>query len=149
MDGLAQYHIDGLVQDCSNSIANAMELLQSVTRASILTSLLMHWSYHSVALSYPCNVSALYTRCVDLGATNCCVMYHMTPGPCWSMPVCMIYLSVPSSSHDPWLSGVLPGLILALRPANKRRRYKSNAVSHWLGAKARISPVSYCCTEVI
>ena len=27
-----------------------------------------------------------------------------------------------------------PGLILGLRPANERRRYKSNAISHWLGA---------------
>ena len=29
------YHIDGLVQDCSNSIANALELLQSCAKASI------------------------------------------------------------------------------------------------------------------
>ena len=28
-------HIDGLVQDCSNSIANALELLQSYTKPSI------------------------------------------------------------------------------------------------------------------
>ena len=29
-------YIDGLVQDCSNSIANALELLQSGTKPSIL-----------------------------------------------------------------------------------------------------------------
>ena len=29
------YHIDGFVQDCSNSIANALELLQSCTKPSI------------------------------------------------------------------------------------------------------------------
>ena len=29
------YYIDGLVQDCSNSIANALELLQSCTKPSI------------------------------------------------------------------------------------------------------------------
>ena len=29
------YHIDGLVGDCSNSIANALELLQSCTKLSI------------------------------------------------------------------------------------------------------------------
>ena len=29
------HHIDGLVQDCSNSIANALELLQSCTNPSI------------------------------------------------------------------------------------------------------------------
>ena len=28
-------HINGLVQDCSNSIANALELLQSCTKLSI------------------------------------------------------------------------------------------------------------------
>ena len=28
-------HIDGLVQDCSNSIANALELLQSCAKPSI------------------------------------------------------------------------------------------------------------------
>ena len=29
------YHLDGLVQNCSNSIANALELLQSCTKPSI------------------------------------------------------------------------------------------------------------------
>ena len=29
------YNIDGLVQDCSNSTANALELLQSCTKPSI------------------------------------------------------------------------------------------------------------------
>ena len=29
------HHIDGLVQDCSNSIANALELLQSCTKPLI------------------------------------------------------------------------------------------------------------------
>ena len=28
-------HIEGLVQDCSNSIANALEILQSCTKSSI------------------------------------------------------------------------------------------------------------------
>ena len=32
---LSVYHIDGLVQDCSNSIANALELLQSCTKPSM------------------------------------------------------------------------------------------------------------------
>ena len=31
----SQDNIDGLVQDCSNSIANALELLQSCTKPSI------------------------------------------------------------------------------------------------------------------
>ena len=29
------FHIGGLVQDCSNSIANALELLQSCTKPSL------------------------------------------------------------------------------------------------------------------
>ena len=29
-------HVDGLVQDCSNSSANALELLQSYTKPSML-----------------------------------------------------------------------------------------------------------------
>ena len=33
-DNIAAY-IDGLVQDCSNSIANALELLQSCTKPSM------------------------------------------------------------------------------------------------------------------
>ena len=32
---ILQLYIDGLVQDCSNSIANALELLQSCTKPSI------------------------------------------------------------------------------------------------------------------
>ena len=31
-----KYNIDSLVQDCSNSIADALELLQSCTKPSIL-----------------------------------------------------------------------------------------------------------------
>ena len=33
--GQGRYNIDGLVQDCSSSIANALELLQSCTKPSI------------------------------------------------------------------------------------------------------------------
>ena len=33
-----RFYIDGLVQDCSNSIANALELLQSCTKPSICCS---------------------------------------------------------------------------------------------------------------
>ena len=50
-------HIDGLAQDCSNSIANAHELLQSCTKPSIWCitnclncSLKFHWRLLSVAL---------------------------------------------------------------------------------------------------
>ena len=36
-------HIDGLVQDCSNSIANALELLQSCTKPPIYFCLCMYY----------------------------------------------------------------------------------------------------------
>ena len=42
--------IDGLVQDCSNSIANASELLQSCTKASIW--LLFLWKTLEYLLGY-------------------------------------------------------------------------------------------------
>ena len=66
-------HVDGLAKDCSNSIANAMELPQSCTKPSIclyiqhfalplsistgwckkdVTPLLMHWSYIFLALTH-------------------------------------------------------------------------------------------------
>ena len=32
-----QEYVDGLVQDCSNSIANALELLQSCAKPSMLS----------------------------------------------------------------------------------------------------------------
>ena len=35
LNSVAFHYIDGLVQDCSNSIANALELLQSSTKPSI------------------------------------------------------------------------------------------------------------------
>ena len=35
VDSLADLHVDGLVQDCSNSSALAMELLQSSTKPSM------------------------------------------------------------------------------------------------------------------
>ena len=34
-DGTFDFHIDGLVQDCSISIANTLEILQSCTKPSI------------------------------------------------------------------------------------------------------------------
>ena len=42
---LVDYYIDGLVQDCSNSIANALELLQSCTKPLILFSYSMSLSF--------------------------------------------------------------------------------------------------------
>ena len=47
MAQLIREHFDGLVQDCSNSIAYAMELLQSCTKSSICNIfqwLRAHWA---------------------------------------------------------------------------------------------------------
>ena len=46
---LIKQYLDGLVPDCSNSIANALELLQYCTKPSIKSSSLISWAqYHSV-----------------------------------------------------------------------------------------------------
>ena len=43
-------YIDGLVQDCSNSIANALELLQSCTKPSILFIFAMLMCLQAISL---------------------------------------------------------------------------------------------------
>ena len=54
-------YIDGLAQDCSNSIANALELLQSCTKLSIYETIRLGWvkatsflskAYHMFLLVY-------------------------------------------------------------------------------------------------
>ena len=40
-------HVNNLVQDCSNSIANALELLQSCTKLSVSFGG-QYWNYYSV-----------------------------------------------------------------------------------------------------
>ena len=42
---IALGYIDGLVQDCSNSTANALELLQSYTKPSIYVYLALNVSF--------------------------------------------------------------------------------------------------------
>ena len=44
-------YIDGLVQDCSNSIANALELLQSCTKPSICFMSLSHYTLYKPSYS--------------------------------------------------------------------------------------------------
>ena len=48
--GVVHYHADGLVQDCSNSIANKLVLLQSCTKPLMWTSNdLVHWCIHGLS----------------------------------------------------------------------------------------------------
>ena len=42
---MQQGHVNGLVQDCSNSVVNALELLQSCTKPSMLSILNYRWWY--------------------------------------------------------------------------------------------------------
>ena len=49
------HHIDGLAQDCSNSIAKALELLQSCTKPSIWC----HWSWSSLPQVMACCLMTL------------------------------------------------------------------------------------------
>ena len=48
--GSVKINIHGLVSNCSNSIDNALELLQSCTKPSICTSLFYEWIHESWAL---------------------------------------------------------------------------------------------------
>ena len=50
-------HSDGLMQDCGNSIANTLELLQSCTKASIFTG--PKTGYHFTLISQLLKVAAL------------------------------------------------------------------------------------------
>ena len=50
--------IDGLVQDCSNSIANALELLQSCTKPSVMG---LRQSYLYNGNSYTGKMTSLYS----------------------------------------------------------------------------------------
>ena len=75
---LPWHHIDGLVQDCSNSSALAMELLQSCAKPSIyqtwcksvVSPLLMHWRYYSFALSHRSDQQASLSQLGDVMALN-------------------------------------------------------------------------------
>ena len=53
-DEITDAYIDGLVQDCSNSIANALELLQCCTKPSILWKARRskHWSLGPILLTW-------------------------------------------------------------------------------------------------
>ena len=77
VDLMKWLYIDGSVQDCSNSIANALELLQSCTKPSIC---ILHisfmiqvpnsegnlgwWNPHSLAVMFP-RKSDVITTCRD------------------------------------------------------------------------------------
>ena len=56
---MSRYYIDGLVQDCSNSIANALELLQSCTKQSICNAAIskvehrLYFELTKNTISYP------------------------------------------------------------------------------------------------
>ena len=50
--------INGIVQDCSDSIANPLEFLQSCTKCkTVVSPLLTHWRYCSLALSHQYDMS--------------------------------------------------------------------------------------------
>ena len=84
-------HIDGLVQDCSNSIANAMELLQSCTRASTLWNLLITHHFDGL-VEERCNSCALAME-FRLSCTNPLIFNpwpFMSKGycPCFHLSIC-------------------------------------------------------------
>ena len=52
---LGQGHVDGLVQDCSNSTANAVELLQFCTKPSMYSMLVTALLYSVSCCGGPCD----------------------------------------------------------------------------------------------
>ena len=76
------WHIDGLVQDCSNSIANALELLQSCTKPLIYVNIsscimfdygvhkhVIHWKYLGCWLWY--HLETKYQSLVEIPISQC------------------------------------------------------------------------------
>ena len=78
-----QQYIDGLLQDCSNSIANALELLQSCTKPSIL------WTY--LATHYE-NQYQQYSICGSLPNV-------VQDGYCWLEPNCGVNSLKPGDEY--------------------------------------------------
>ena len=56
---LDPFHIHGLMQDCSNSIANALELLQSCAKPSIYDLWAHHPNLVKVCIAYACKISIM------------------------------------------------------------------------------------------
>ena len=55
-DNTFMAYVDGLVQDCSNSIANALELLQSCTKPSMWFLMCVCWSVRDLTWLCICSV---------------------------------------------------------------------------------------------
>ena len=82
----SRHYIDGLVQDCGNSIANAMELPQSCTKPLI-------WSGYG-GVSFIIHLGAVYA-CLLIHEWDCRMVYSLlgakvlTPLQQWSNGVCL------------------------------------------------------------
>ena len=71
---ITKLDIDGLVQFCSNSIANALELLQSCTEPSIWLVLSFHGKGFRI-LSWPNNDVKSEPRDIQWSLSNQYIMY--------------------------------------------------------------------------
>ena len=74
---MLNYYIDGLVQDCSNSIANALELLRSCTKPSIQDSLECT-NIHLMKKKF----SWIYQSSVSLGQDRICYTLKQVLNEC-------------------------------------------------------------------
>ena len=68
------HNIDGLVQDCSNSIANALELLQSCTKPRYMD---YEMCFVPIVVEYPPREPL--RRTVGSGSQQCNDLSHMNP----------------------------------------------------------------------
>ena len=98
-------HFDGLVQDCSNSSALAMELLQSCTKASI-----WYQQYFSmVHKPPPCLISHCYHFPHNIMVCNMQIWLalYLHYGPCQSSQVTCKVLSLHYWGHHLPTNGIL------------------------------------------
>ena len=70
---LPLYHIDGLVQDCSISIANALEILQSCTEPSIFKRVGIICVYKKIRIFHYCLQSKqMFNEVKSINTCGCC-----------------------------------------------------------------------------
>ena len=123
---MGHYNIDGLVQDCSNSIADTLELLQSCTKPSIhdnLFGLTNTWNVDHTQVTVPildCWRTVVETIKIfsdgkhsDKDLQLWCEAFRMRDLHLWLEAVIPIIVAL---RYD-------AGIILWMRPANERWRY--------------------------
>ena len=98
-------HIDGLVQDCSNSSALAMELLQSCTKPSISYGNGRDFQWHfSLTAQLICDISHTNFLCQAILNISFIIFYHLC---IFKLRICIQSLALPMSKFSSLIVGLL------------------------------------------